>query len=89
MKEDIRMNLVTPRVDESVFLERAVNKRHFVTQSPCGKGTMTRSRLSAILVHAYEGHYTHSAMFRSAGACSATVHRIENGHVETIDCRFF
>jgi hypothetical protein len=79
MKEDIRMNLVTPRVDESVFLERAVNKRHFVTQS----------RLSAILVHAYEGHYTHSVMFRSAGACSATVHRIENGHVETIDCRFF
>ena len=32
MKDDIRMNLVTPREDESVFLKRAVNKRHFVTR---------------------------------------------------------
>lgn len=90
MKDDIRMNLVTPREDESLFLERAVkapfrDTSHRVVKRRC-RG---KSRLSAISVHAYDGRYTHSVMSRSARGCSATVHRIENGHVETIDGRFF
>ena len=89
MKDDIRMNLVTPREDESLFLERAVTAP-FRDTSTVWKETMTsRSRLSAILVHAYEGRYTDSVMSRSARGCSATVHRIENGHVKPIDGRFF